>query len=166
VKPDDVERIDVGVNSNVPNALIHTRPQTALNAKFSLQFQMAIGVLDRAAGLAQFTDEKVLLPSTRAMIERVFVYVDPEIEALGFNEMRMKVAITLKDGRKLEGFADAAKGHPRKRMSHADVCEKFLDCAATVIPSSKAEQLLARLEGIEQVKNVTELSPLLAGPLA
>ncbi|MPZ50461.1 MAG: MmgE/PrpD family protein [Dehalococcoidia bacterium] len=64
VKPEDVERVDVGVNSNVPNALIHTRPTTALEAKFSLQFQMSIGILDRAAGLAQFTDEKVREPRT------------------------------------------------------------------------------------------------------
>ena len=81
----------------------------------SLQFQMAIGVLDRAAGLAQFTDEKVLEPRVQEMLQRVFVDVDPEIEALGFNEMRMTVSITLKDGNVLSGRADAAKGHPARR---------------------------------------------------
>jgi 2-methylcitrate dehydratase PrpD len=166
VKPEDVERVDVGVNSNVPNALIHTRPNTALEAKFSLQFQMSIGVLDRAAGLAQFTDEKVREPRTRAMLEKVFVYVDPEIEALGFNEMRMKVAITLKDGRRLEGRADMAKGHPKKPMSRDDVHVKFMDCASLVMDASKAEQLFQRLESIESVAAVSELRPLLAGKLS
>jgi 2-methylcitrate dehydratase PrpD len=166
VKPEDVERIDVGVNSNVPNALIHVRPNTALEAKFSLQFQMAIGVLDRAAGLAQFTDEQVRKPRTREMIERVFVHVDPEIEALGFNEMRMAVDITLKDGRKLSGRADKAKGHPKNPMSREDVRVKFMDCASLVMSQSLAEQLFDRLENIESLDSVAELGPLLQGDLA
>jgi 2-methylcitrate dehydratase PrpD len=165
VRPDEVERIDVGVNSNVPNALIYSRPQTALEGKFSLQFQMAIGVLDRAAGLAQFTDAKVRQPETRAMMERVFVHVDPEIEALGFNEMRMTVAMSLKDGRQLEGRADMAKGHPKKPMTRDDVRLKFFDCASLVMDKRSAQELLDRLERIETLKSVSELTPLLAGRL-
>jgi 2-methylcitrate dehydratase PrpD len=160
-----VERIDVGVNSNVPNALIYSRPQTALEGKFSLQFQMAIGVLDRAAGLAQFTDAKVRQPATQAMMGRVFVHVDPEIEALGFNEMRMTVTITLKDGRRLQGRADMAKGHPKKPMTRDDVRGKFLDCAALVMDKQAAVKLLDRLENVESVDAVSELTPLLAGTL-
>jgi 2-methylcitrate dehydratase PrpD len=100
------------------------------------------------------------------MLERVFVYVDPEIEALGFNEMRMKVAISLKDGRRLEGRADMAKGHPRKPMSRDDVRLKFLDCASLVMDRPASEKLLDRLERIESLPSVGELTPLLAGGLA
>ncbi|MPZ50460.1 MAG: hypothetical protein GEU75_14375 [Dehalococcoidia bacterium] len=99
------------------------------------------------------------------MLEKVFVYVDPEIEALGFNEMRMKVAITLKDGRKLEGRADMAKGHPRKPMSRQDVRVKFMDCASLVMAKATAEQLFQRLENIESLGLISELRPLLAGKL-
>lgn len=165
VRPEEVERIDIGVNSNVPTALIHTRPQTALEGKFSLQFQMAIGVLDRAAGLAQFTDAKVQQPRTKQMIERVFVHIDPEIEALGFNEMRMTVSLLLKDGRILAGRANAAKGHPRKPMTRQDIRDKFLDCASLVFTPTKAEQLLDSLEQIESLHSLSELTPFLSGTL-
>ncbi len=137
--PEQVARIDVGVNSHVPNALIHTHPTTALEGKFSLQFQMAIGVLERRAGIAQFVDAKVRDLRTQAMMARVHVYVDPEIEALGYNEMRMKVDITLTDGRKLSGYADKARGHPRKPMSRDELREKFMDCATLVMPPAAAE---------------------------
>ncbi|MGQ0549065.1 MAG: MmgE/PrpD family protein [Armatimonadota bacterium] len=163
VRPEQVERIDVGVNSHVPNALIHTRPTTALQGKFSLQFQMAIGVLDRAAGIAQFVDAKVQEPRTRALMERVHVYVDPEIEALGYNEMRMKVAITLKDGRILSGQADAAKGHPRKRMTREELTAKFMDCASLVMPRDRAEVLLAHLWDIGMIDRVSDLGPMFVG---
>lgn len=162
VRPEEVERIEVGVNSHVPNALIHTRPQTALEAKFSLQFQMAVGVVDRRAGLAQFTDERVRDPAVRALMERVHVYVDPEIEALGYNEMRMKVAIYLRDGRVLAGRADMARGHPRKPMSRQDVSEKFLECAALVMPRHQAQRLLESLWAVRG-HTVPELVPLLEG---
>ena len=163
LRPEQIERIDVGVNSHVPNALIHTRPTTALQGKFSLQFQMAIGVLDRAAGIAQFVDAKVREPRTQALMERVHVHVDPEIEALGYNEMRTAVAITLKDGRILSGRADAAKGHPRKPMSREDLAAKFLDCAAQVMPPERAETLLAHLWDIRMIDRAADLAPMLAG---
>lgn len=163
ITPEQVERIDVGVNSHVPNALIHTHPTTALEGKFSLQFQMAIGVLDRRAGIAQFVDARVREPRTRALMERVYVYVDPEIEALGYNEMRMKVNLTLKDGRRLSGYADKAKGHPRKPISRDDLREKFVDCAALVMPGDQAEQALARLWAIRDATRAADLMPLLTG---
>lgn len=163
VHPEQVERIEVGVNSHVPNALIHTQPTTALQGKFSLQFQMAIGVLERRAGIAQFVDDKVRDPRTRELMERVRVYVDPEIEALGYNEMRMRVTITLKDGRVLAGYADKAKGHPRKPMSREDLREKFMDCATLVMPSDRAEAALARLWAIRDLRRVGDLTPMLTG---
>ena len=163
IRPEQVERIDVGVNSHVPNALIHTRPTTALEGKFSLQFQMSIGVLERAAGIAQFVDAKVREPRTRAMMERVHVHVDPEIEALGYNEMRMKVQITLRDGRKLSGYADKAKGHPKKPMSRSDLREKFMDCASLVMTSQQAESALEHLWGIREIDRVPDLTPMLVG---
>ncbi len=163
VRPEQIERIDVGVNSHVPNALIHTRPTTALQGKFSLQFQMAIGVLDRAAGIAQFVDAKVREPRAQALMERVHVHVDPEIEALGYNEMRMTVAITLRDGRTLSGRADAAKGHPRKPMSQEDLTAKFLDCAGLVMSRERAETLLAHLWDIRMIDRAADLAPMLVG---
>lgn len=160
---DDIARIDVGVNSHVPNALIHTKPTTALEGKFSLQFQMAIGVLDRRAGIAEFVDTKVTDPRTVALMERVHVYVDPEIDALGYNEMRMRVRITLRDGRVLDGYAELAKGHPRKPMSRNDLRKKFMDCATLVMPSAAAESALAHLWEIRQIDSVKDLTPMLVG---
>ena len=163
LRPEQIARIDVGTNSHVPNALIHTQPTTALEGKFSLQFQMAIGVIDRAAGIAQFVDAKVTDPRTRALMERVHVHVDPEIEVLGYNEMRMTVDITLTDGRRLSGRVDAARGHPRKPMSRADLTEKFMDCAALVMPADQAAAALAHLWDIRMIERAADLVPMLVG---
>lgn len=163
--PEQITRIEVGVNSLVPDALIHARPTTGLQGKFSLQFQMAIGVIDRRAGIAQFQDVRVQDPRVRALMEKVHVYVDPEIEALGYNEMRMKVDIALTDGRRLSGYADKARGHPKKPLTRDELREKFMECAGLVLPSAQAESLLAQLWEIDRVKNVRDLTALMIGRL-
>src|SRR6266853_4351859 len=42
LRPERVERVSVGTNHNMPNALIHHRPRNELQAKFSMEFCMAI----------------------------------------------------------------------------------------------------------------------------
>ena len=54
----------------MPNALIHHRPTNELQAKFSMEFCMAILLLERKAGLAEFTDEVVNRRDVRRMIEK------------------------------------------------------------------------------------------------
>src|SRR5581483_940719 len=42
IRPADVASVDVGTNRNMPNTLIHHRPTTGLQAKFSMEYCMAI----------------------------------------------------------------------------------------------------------------------------
>src|SRR6185369_7948816 len=46
IKPARVKRVSVGTNHNMPNALIHHQPKNELQAKFSMEFCMAILLLD------------------------------------------------------------------------------------------------------------------------
>ena len=47
IDPANVERVDVGTNHNMPNALIHHQPETELQAKFSMEFCLSILLLER-----------------------------------------------------------------------------------------------------------------------
>src|SRR5207253_454219 len=71
IKPGQVERVDVGTNRNMPNALIHHQPKTGLQAKFSMEFCMSVLLLYGKAGLAEFQDETPNRPEVREMISRV-----------------------------------------------------------------------------------------------
>ena len=70
IKPEQVMQVRVGTNHNMPNALIHHRPQNELQAKFSMEFCMAILLLEGRAGLNEFTDDLVLRPDVQEMIEQ------------------------------------------------------------------------------------------------
>ena len=158
LKDQDIDHIDVGTNSNVPNALIYPMPKTALEGKFSIPFCMAIAVLERKAGIAQFQDRKVRDKKVIELMKRVTLYVDDELERLGYDQVRSRVRITLKNGRVIEGRYDVARGHPEKPMSWAELSDKFRDCASLVLADKNAEkamQLIARIE------DFTSLKPLL-----
>ncbi len=160
--PDNVARIRVGTNSNVPNALIYPRPTTELEAKFSLQFCMAVAVVRRRAGLREFTDEAVHDPAIQALEERVVVEVDPELEALGFEHVRAKVAVETTDGRTLAGQADVAIGHPLKPMSRAQLEDKFRECAEGVISPEQAARVIEAVWALESLESVGTLAAALS----
>ena len=163
IKAQDVERVDVGTNRNMPNALIHHKPKTGLEAKFSMEFCMAALLLYGKAGLGEFQDEVVNRPEVRSMIERVRFGVHPEAEAAGYNKMTTILEIRLQDGRKISGRADFGKGSPANPMSYDEVAAKFLDCAAFAKwPASKAKALVESVTHLESVRDIRTLTALLS----
>ena len=161
IKAEDVERVDVGTNRNMPNALIHHRPKDGLQAKFSMEFCMAALLLYGKAGLNEFTDEVVNRPAAQSMIGRIHFGVNPLAEAAGYNKMTTIIDIRLRDGRTISGSADFGKGSPSNPMSYDDVAAKFLDCAAFAKwPRDKAKAIIEgvrKLEGAADVRALTAL---------
>jgi 2-methylcitrate dehydratase PrpD len=158
-----VERVHVGTNRNMPNALIHHQPTNALQAKFSMEFCMAALLLYGKAGLSEFTDEVVNRPEVQAMIQRVHFGVHPEAERAGYNKMTTIIDIHLKDGRTISGRSDFGKGSPEKPMSFDEVAAKFLDCAAFAKwPAEKARAVVELVRKLEEVSNVRALTALLS----
>jgi 2-methylcitrate dehydratase PrpD len=164
LRPDQVRRVRVGTNSNMPNALIHHRPRTELNAKFSMEFCLSILLLERRAGLAQFTDAVVRRPDVQSLIERVDFGVDPEAEAAGYEKMTTIVEVTLADGRVVSGRADFGKGSPTDPMTDAELEAKFRDCAAWAgVSDADAGGVAALVWGLEKLRDVRELTARLRG---
>ena len=159
VKPDQVERLDVGTNRNMPNALIHHRPTDSLQAKFSMEFCMSALLLYRRAGLNEFTDEVVRRPEVQAMIARVSFGVNEVAEKAGYDKMTTILDLHLRDGHTLQARADFAKGSPADPMTWADVVAKFGDCALFAKwPAAKTKSIVAIIEKLETLGNITELT--------
>jgi len=161
IKPANVKRVAVGTNHNMPNALIHHQPKNELQAKFSMEFCMAILLLERQAGLEQFTDEVVNRPDVQAMIQKVEFSVHPEAEAAGFDKMTTIIEVELDGGKVVRGQADFGKGSPANPMTDAELAEKFSQCAAWGGLDGKTTKtvldLVWRLEDLPDVNALTTL---------
>jgi 2-methylcitrate dehydratase PrpD len=168
IRPEQVEHVSVGTNHNMPNALIHHKPTTELQAKFSMEFCMAILLLERKAGLEQFTDEVVNRDDVQAMIGRIDFGMHPDAEAAGFDKMTTIIEITLDDGRIVKGAADFGKGSPADPMSDDELSEKFRQCAAWGgLDRERTERVLDlawRIETLDDVNALTSLLRVAAPP--
>jgi 2-methylcitrate dehydratase PrpD len=163
IRPEQVVKVRVGTNRHMPNALIHHQPSNELQAKFSMEFCMAILLLERKAGLAEFTDKVVNRPDVKKMIAKIEFGVHPEAEAAGYEKMTTIIDIELAGGRKLGGRADFGKGSPANPMSDEELAGKFRECAAWgKLPEASADKVVDRVFNLEKLKSIRELTRLLS----
>lgn len=159
IRAEDVQRVRVGTNSNMPNALIHHRPKDELQAKFSMEFCMAILLLEGRAGLNEFTDAAVEREDVKAMIEKVDFVIDDEAEAAGYHLMTTLIDIELKNGRKISGRADFGKGSPAFPMTYDEVADKFRENAEFAgMARGKANEIVELVRRLETLQSLDELT--------
>ena len=163
IRPEQVVKVNVGTNRHMPNTLIHHRPMNERQAKFSMEFCLAILLLERTAGLAQFTDAVVNRSDVKHMIEKIEFSVHPEAEAAGYEKMTTIIDIHLADGRVVSGRAHYGKGSPALPMSDDEVTNKFHECAAWgKLPRVNAEMIVEWVFNLEKLPRIRELTRWLA----
>jgi len=133
-----------------------------LQAKFSMEFALAILLLERRAGLAQFTEETVNRADVQEWIKRVNFYVDPEAEAAGFDKMTSILRIHLRNGKVIIGRATMAKGSPSNPMSSEEIADKFRGCAEFAKwATPKTAAIIEAVKSLEQAPDMSRLTALL-----
>ena len=78
--PQDIKSIRCGVNELTSKILIHPNPKTRLEAKFSLQYCLAVALSNRNVGVENFEDEKVDSEDIRKIISKIEMYIHPELK--------------------------------------------------------------------------------------
>src|SRR5438309_3853431 len=163
IQADQVEKVDCGANHNMTTTLLHHQPRTGLEAKFSMEFCLAILLLERKAGLGEFSDKVVQGADVQEMIRKINFYVDPQAESAGFDKMMSILKIHLRDGRVITGRADFAKGSPANPMSFDEAATKFRGCAEYANwPKLKTEKIIAFVRTLDSAPDVSALTPLLS----
>ncbi|MBB1631929.1 MmgE/PrpD family protein [Cupriavidus sp. UME77] len=124
-------------------------PGTAFEARFSLPYVIAHGILHGAVRLDAFSGERLRDPQIRQLMKRVTLHADPELTAAFPRQRAARVEILLKDGTRHTLFAPYRKGDPESPLDDATLNDKFMELAAPVIGSDTAEELLAALWQLE-----------------
>jgi 2-methylcitrate dehydratase PrpD len=143
--PDAIDRIDLAVNALVLELTGRRAPKTGLEGKFSVYFAAAVAIAAGAAGVKEFTDAWVREPAVVALSDRVVATVDRNI-----GEAQARVAIALKDGRRVEQLVEHAVGSVEQPMSDADLDAKVRDLCDGVLPAGQAQRLIETCRGIER----------------
>jgi 2-methylcitrate dehydratase PrpD len=125
--PGAVRRIVVRTPEATVAPLIHHRPDTGLQGKFSLEYACAAALLDRHPGFASFTDEAVRRPAARQLTGLVETELTPGGSWLLDGELAAEVHT---GGEVLAVKQQFPPGAPRRPPADAELRAKLSDCVA------------------------------------
>jgi 2-methylcitrate dehydratase PrpD len=161
---DSVERVSVVMPRGAAAPLIHSRPSTGLEGKFSMEYCAAAALLDGHVGLSTFEDDAVQRPDAQTLLRRVTLEQD-DVESApadGFAE----VHISLSSGEELVRRVDEPRGSPDQPLSIQELSAKFRDCASPVIGPEATEHALQALLEIDHVASISALTATIGQPSA
>jgi 2-methylcitrate dehydratase PrpD len=157
---DEVDAIDVEVDSMTPRLLIHDRPSSGLEAKFSMPFCAAAAVVFGHPTIDTFDVPCIRDPRVQALMPRVTLRANPAFDAAA-PLSQARVTVRLRDGRTLADQADGARGYPG-RLTDEELHTKFLACARRSLSSSAADAALAAVLEIDRMADVGALTAVCA----
>jgi 2-methylcitrate dehydratase PrpD len=159
IKHESVKEIELSIGKLQAGMLRHSRPQNALDAKFSAEFSAASAVVAGRVGLAELRDEFVRSGPVQALFPKVTVRVvdDPDPDDPLFARSD-SVKVTLSDGTVLAGEpVRHARGHARNPVGMDELRTKFVDCVGGALPAPRRDALFERLRGLEDLPEVGAL---------
>jgi 2-methylcitrate dehydratase PrpD len=148
-RADEIDSIHIGTYKPALDIACYARPATVNEAQFSIPFVVATALVHGSVRMAAYEPDRLHAPATRALMERIHVTVDPQLDA-GFPGRRSaKVEIVLRDGRRFAHLQPNRKGDPELPLTDADLEGKLVEFAAPVIGADAARALAARLWALD-----------------
>jgi 2-methylcitrate dehydratase PrpD len=121
--------------------LLHHRPRTGLEAKFSLEYAVAAALLDDVPDFASFGDAAVRRPAARRLVEAVDVVATSGGD--GLLDGDVAVELTLDDGTTRATALALPPGAPGRPPTDAELAAKLAACAAAAGGAGVGELLAA-----------------------
>jgi 2-methylcitrate dehydratase PrpD len=159
IEPEQVHSICALLSPTEVGILAQHRPQTGLEAKFSIEFALAAALVARRVGLREVTDAFVRRSDVQALLQRVRIdttdEADPDMPTFARYE---QVTVELVDGTRLTSPPIyQARGSARAPFTHEELWDKFHDCTSMSLAMSDAQRLFDRVQHLERVASVADL---------
>lgn len=130
IDPAGITRVVVRTPDAAVHPLIHSRPDTGLQGKFSLEYAVAAALLDHHPGFASFTDGHVRRELAQRLIGLVETVRTPGGSGLLTGETTVEV--TTSDGEVRAATLTLPPGSPELPATEAEFSAKLADCGADV----------------------------------
>lgn len=151
--PNDVNKIVVHAPKSHLNNLMHHDPRDPMQAKFSMQYSLAVALLYGSCTLNDFAPDMVMRPEVRDLYQ--LIELDPVDKGEG--EFPTAVEIHLKSGEKLEKSMAMPLGSKAAPFTMAQHWLKFDGCVDGHINDSNKNNLRAALENLRTLPSLAAL---------
>ena len=166
IKPKDIEEITVLIDEVTQQMCQplegRRRPETSMDAKFSIPFTVAVAAVYRKVTLKELTSEGIQDKRILQVAQKVVPKVDPADKAI--REVPPAVVeIRTRDGKIHSRKVEIAYGHPSKPISTENLVNKFRDCISYSFKPigeknrEKAITMITRLEEVDDVGQIIRL---------
>ncbi|ETA50601.1 MmgE/PrpD family protein [Ponticoccus alexandrii] len=155
--PDSAGVEDVVVRMHPRRLLPHVRnaATSALNAKFSLPYAVARGLVNGAVKLEHFEDSALSDPE----VTRVMNLIRMEDMHDDFPDYGAEVVVRMADGTELRQSIESPLGRgPEAPLPMAMLEAKFLDCASRSLSAEGAAEVFALLMRLDRLGSIHELT--------
>ena len=161
IKPSEIKEIKLMISSDSVSRMLcepierKRYPKTAIDAKFSIPFTVAVALIYKGLTLDHFTPQALLDRNVLNVTRRITYEVDPELNSKhGF--VQIKTGHEEITSRKVE----FVYGHPKNPISQEALVSKFMDCArysAKKISKRDLNKVVKLILHLEDVKNMDEI---------
>ena len=153
----EVARIEVLVHPDVIRITGIDTPNSGLMSKFSANHAAAVAFIDRAAGIAQFTNERSADPAVQAL--RTLIVVKPEPS---FRLDQAAATVRTKSGAVHQTEIAHATGTVSNPLSDQALREKYLGNATPALGADRARRVADMIGTLDTLGDVGDLVRALA----
>lgn len=157
--PDEIRGITIGGIEKLVTHHANYQPSDLMMAQYSIPFCVAISAYHDPTLPANFTEKKLKDKKILALMQKIRLEVDHEIEEKGWDRAA-RVTIDV-GGQRQSKLVIHFKGTPRNPLSAAEVQAKASKLCRGIITERQLERLVHSINQLEKVSDVSELAPLL-----
>ncbi|TWF47478.1 MmgE/PrpD family protein [Neorhizobium alkalisoli] len=130
LKPEDIVAIDTKVGVSAVKNLAYLSPANAMQARFSMQYCLAVALEKGSLSLADFTDAALDNPEREALMQRIGMHAYTAAEERGHERLAHTVTLTLRNGEVLQKERLHANGALEMPLNSQQKRIKFANCLA------------------------------------
>ena len=164
--PERVEKVTVGILRAGAHLIAEPleekyRPQSIVDAQFSMPFGAAVAVLYRKAGLREFHLSKIRSEEVKRMMRRVECVVEPDLERTFPKQWCATAEILTKDGKRYFTKIEYPKGDPENPLTWEEMIEKFHSLSNGSLTKGRRIKIADQVRGLEKIQDLQKWAPLL-----
>lgn len=154
---DDVSHVLVRAPASHLRNLQYDDPKTPNEAKFSLEYNLAVALHQGQVGLADFSKEAIARPHVRALFDKIQKEPVEKLES----EFATQVRVHTQAGTDFTTEIAMPRGSLQAPLSRDQLFEKFDDCCAQAGQWLDIEPLRDRLQGLDRTLKTNALTRFL-----
>ena len=164
VRPEQIESIVAYLPGFLMDMMPYHSPQTGLEGKYSLEYDLAAIALDGRAGMNQYSDQAVQRPAARELMKKVrYVGVEPRDDQVA---LESRVVLRLVGGEEFEETVNESHGTPGDPLTRAELLGKFHECAEATLTQEQRNRVVELCERLDSLDTLGEIANVIGNTQA